>query len=338
MIYSIAGLPSRFSEWCETVLRALITTCGYNPELLVADSLEKLGQQLLARDNLSAVVVTRQPSRSLCRELLAKERAPVVVLEEPGFAVGSLVEDYDVGYTEAVRRVANALTALKPLVAAESVLVLYRGDYPSPEPIVRIMADHFGLRIEDAAIDKIVREHPFRPAAAIPAEPFTREPSSRFGELTPPPCDQALLPLWQSLRGDPLGEIVWSPHLFFRSGAENGDAAEEIDLTGSGRGLIHGPYIRLPAGSWSCRMLFACNAEASGAHMLADIFGGAVLNSARFELQESGIFEIEFAFENADSDTPIEMRLFTAAAVFDGTFVLGHVRLTPLKAPRIRVN
>jgi len=336
MIYAIAGLPSRFSEWCETVLAALVSASGANADLLVADSLAMLGEQLLARDSLTAVIVTRQPLRSLCDALLATPRAPMVVLDEPDHAVSALIADYGLSYAEATRRVANALTALIPLIRDERVLVLRGASAAAPEQSLRSIAAHFALSVDDSAVAQILHDHPPRPTAVAVPEPYAMTPLSGFGSLSMPSCDLALQPLWQHLRDGTALDILWSPHLFFRPDKE--DVCAPIALTGRGRSLVYGPYIRLPEGPWSCRVAFASSADAADTQMLAEIYGGEVLNSARFVLHGEGDFEMEFGFVNPDSDTALELRLFTAAASFDGSFVLEQVRLTALSAPRITVQ
>jgi hypothetical protein len=343
MIYCTIGVPSRFSEGCERLLGTLVDACGTPPELFVADGLDQVGRELLMRSGANTIILSRQPKASFCKALA--ERPFLLTLDDPVHALGALMTDYDLSFPDAVRCIANSLSAMPPLLKAGKALVLKEADGLSQPALATAMAAHFGLDMDKAAIRSALER--CAPAfAAAPAVPMAQLPSpptplsaSTFEALNRSSgmavAQDALNPLWAHMTGEPLGEIVWSPQLFGLGDAPGEVATSPIDATGRERCLIFGPYIRLPEGPWSCSIAFGCSERAMGLRLAADVFAGVPLNRVNFEITEAGMFEIEFSFVNSNADIPLEVRLFSTAASFEGEIMLGQVRMLPLKARRL---
>jgi len=344
MIYCTVGVPSRFSEWCEALLRALVAAAGQPAEQIAADSLDQIGQELLARNRAATIIVIRQPKAALARALIAAGCPLIVTLDAPEHLLASLMADYGMPVGEAVRTAANSLCAITPLLKAEHALVLRESDGLSDRAVASAIAAHLGLASDVAAIEQVVAQCQCRPAALLEAgigaepAPDLLPPSEWTRSIGTQTVQQsALFPLWAQMTGKPLDTIVWKPSLFFLGDHPGKPATQAIDVTGAGRCLIYGPYIRLPEGPWSCSVVFAGSERAVGLKLVADAFAGALLNQVSFAITEPGLFEIEFSFVNANPDIPVEIRLFSAAASFEGEIALGQVQMTPLKVRRLKV-
>ena len=345
MIYCTIGVPSRFSEWCESLLNELVSGPAGRPEQFIADGLDHVGRGLVAHNCLEAIVIARQPQASFSDALMA-HRAPILVtLEEPAHAIADLMADHALGYAEAVRAVASSLAALVPIIQSGKASVVTSTTAESAEQIIDTLARHFGLTVDAKATEAAVRGNPFR-APAPPAQIVERDGilpdegevfASLRGSVHHLAECPATGPLWRHLHGEPLREIVWARTLFYLGDAPTQAPTGPIDLTGTGRCLLFGPYIRLPVGPWSCSIVFACSERAMGASLVADVFAGAVLNSVVFKIDEPGIFEVELSFVNSSPDHPIEVRLSTAEAAFEGEIMLGEVRMFQLKAKRLAI-
>jgi hypothetical protein len=328
--------------------------------LIVGDSLAQIGRQLLLRNCDHAIVVSRQAHSDTCQVLKDAGRPFLVVLDEPASAVNALISDHRLSYLSAVRIVANSSASLLQFVTMANALVLRPDPVPDFEAAARTIERHFHFGHGKAVLDEIlsrpqlqqraalvrstlaaVLEAPARaPEAAaepptsteiVPEDPFAKHRQASL-------LEGAIEPLWRALQGDDLKEVVWGRDLF-QSGDRPGESAvAPINLTGPSRCLSFGPYLRLPGGPWSCRVIFACNERAVGTQMMADVaYVGIPLGQARFQLSEAGVFEIEFAFNNSTPDKPIEVRLFNMTAALDGHVALGEVRLSPLEFKRLPV-
>jgi hypothetical protein len=343
MIYCTIGVPSRFSEWCEALLQEVVAACRNPPTPFVADSLEQIGHELLVRQGADSIVALRQPLKAALKSLAVAGHPFLLTLDDPDSTVAALMTDYAVPFADAVRKTASCLAALLPAIEAKNALVLKASDTRSELVTARAIAQHFALDIDDEALAAAAARCPFRPAAVIPEAalghelspvPAIFEPLRRTG----PTAAAALEALWNHIIGKPLREIVWNPDLFWLGDATAKMATEPVDVTGSSRCLIFGPYIRLPEGPWSCALMLGFSEHAEGLRMVADVVAGAPLNHVNFEIDEPGVFEIEFSFVNSNPDHPVEVRLFVADAAFEGEIMLGPVRLSPLKARRLTVS
>lgn len=339
MIYCTFGVPSRFSEYCETLLLELVAAHSGRSEQFVVESLQQIGRELLSRNCLDAIIVARQPELAFCKEMLANNRPMMITLDRPEAAIGALQTDHSVPYAEAVRRTANSMASIAPIVQAKRGLVLNASRGQSELAIAKAITEQFGLTLPDATLQQIAARIPLRPEATDVEEADAQsEPALPGVELVSPvasTAEAAIRPLWRHLQGEPLQEIVWTPPLFRLAHAPQQAPLSPIDLTGSGRGLLFGPFIRLPEGSWSCSVMFGCSERVKGARMIAEVFAGVPLNRITFELAEAGVFEVECSFVNSNPDIPIEVRLFTAEAAFEGEIMLTQVRMFPLKAKRL---
>lgn len=354
MIYSTIGIPSRFSEWCEAIFTALLNHTGTPSVAFVADRLDQISRELLVARTTSALVVSRQPQKALVEALTASKSPVMVTLDTPHNAVKALVMDYSASHPDAVRRIANSLTSFLPAVNYDLALVLRAADRPKAVEVATQIARHFLLGLDDETIRAVAAgfpEHaPELPAggalhAMFDAALGTRKDMrSTFGYGEEDDCTTvdierlALEPLWEHLNGSRLQDIFWHPALLTVTDRPGDTAVLPIDITGSHRCLLFGPYIQLPEGPWSCSLLVGCSKTAAGVGVIFDIFAGAQLNCADVTFSEPGLFEIEMSFVNPNPDAPLEIRLFSTKANFEGELLAGSVRLTPQRAKRLRVE
>lgn len=357
MIYPTIGVPSRFSEWCEAIFRELLVAAnGIAPEIFVADTLEQVGSALLARCTTSALVVSRQPNRKFVETVMAGKIPVMVTLDESENQISDLMADHNETFPDAMRRVANCLSSLLPLINYQNALRFNASDNLSVLEIATAIAAHFEINLDQGSISKAVQNLPERffsssaappPSAlkgivdALSARAAVRGAYGYRGEDYSSPAEilsAALAPLWTRLNGDPLGEIFWHPVLFFVGDHPSDAAITPIDVTGTGRCLFFGPYIHLPDGAWTCNLLLGCAKDAVGVGLRVDVFAGVALNSTEVEISEPGLFEIEMSFVNRNPDAPIEIRLFSMKPNFEGNLLPGSVRLTPQRANQLRAG
>lgn len=338
----VVGLPGPLAEWCAALLSELSALPGRgNIPVVSANSLGELGHRLLTVPT-PAVLLAERPESSLLQALIETERRFLVVLESPRASLDTLVNERGMSVADAIRLVANGCAAITGLAVTPGALVIRPSDGADNRVLRDAIAAHFGMASQEAPEpDSEVS----LPAAGIQAaEPDWKElieESLAGGDrgLPLPALAGGALDAFGSLDGGGLrGPLTWGRDLLTAAGSPQRPATGAVDITGASRCLVYGPYIRLPRGSWSCALLFGCSAETVGLPMIAEVFAGKVLATARFTIEDAGIFEIEMPFENPDSDALIEVRLFNGKAAFEGRIAIGKVTMTPLQTRRLRVN
>jgi hypothetical protein len=335
MILVTAGLPGRFAESCESLLAALAARGSFSS--FNADSLAVLGKALLERPVDTALAVTRQPAHDLAVQLKTQSRPILIALERPEDCVAALIADHGLSYMEAVRSTANSCAALHALLSHPGAMILRREDHRPSRDIAHALAVHYALGLPPGEIDRLADQVQIRDPAAAPAT-YLAETEGVGGagadHLLPPLLAGALAPAEAWLGAGGLQEVIWHRDLFFAGDRPQKPPAPWIDVTGPGRCLFHGPYIRMPAGNWSCALLLGCGVDAVGLSLVAEIFAGAVLAHAEFTVSEAGFFEMEFSC-TLSGDQPVEIRLFNPRAAFEGHIALIQATLRPLKAVRL---
>jgi hypothetical protein len=99
--------------------------------------------------------------------------------------------------------------------------------------------------------------------------------------------------------------------------------------------LIYGPYIHLPRGSWTARVVVGFSAEAAGHTYLIDIFADAQLASTTFQPEAAGIYNADLTFSLGNpGGRGVEVRIMVVSDNARGQIAFGHVVLRPLALRR----
>jgi hypothetical protein len=134
--------------------------------------------------------------------------------------------------------------------------------------------------------------------------------------------------------GSDFGTITWERELFYIVDEPHRDAyppaTRPVDVTGSPRPLVFGPYISLPCGSWSTMVALGFSHEAAEMSYLVEIFAGYQLTHVRIVPGSKRFVEVSLEFVvDAALNQPIQVRVWNERAAFDGRLALGHVTVTP---------
>jgi hypothetical protein len=343
MIYPSLGVPGRFSEACENLARTLAAQSDGGADFIHADTTHELGSAMLACGQRGVVMVSRRPSTELIKSLIQNKRPFIISLEAYEQSVSALINDHGVSLLDAVRQAASAGAALVPLLRLENGLVLRERLNSNTALTAKAISQHFGFSAHSDVLALTEPTHSYQDLAKPIYHTTSNISPALFetdlDELLPDLISGALSPIWHALEGADLGEVLWHRDLFLTA---NTDGAEPvpavIDVTGSARCLIYGPYIHLPPGSWSCSLTMGFSSQSVGLKLVAEIATNTVLNKITFDVSEPGFFEIEFSCVIPDADYPVEIRIFNSQAAFEGHVALIQARMKPLKAVRIPVT
>jgi hypothetical protein len=327
VVFSI-GLPSRFAQWCDMLVRELVAHRLGPTDSIGLNTLQELAAAVIRTPAHNLVVCCRQPVVQLQNEILAAGRPFVVALGDPRAALGNLIQE---GRTvaDAARAVASSCATMLAIAQAPQALVLTPEDAHEPHALAVAVARHLQLPIADD------------PAALARALPVLEEDGGLgwwedLAERDQAITEGALGAYIAHLGGNELDRLVWEPELFFTA-TESGQRAVEpngvIDLTGRARCLVYGPYVNLPPGSWSVDIVLGFSAEAAGVNLVAEVFAGSQLAHSRIEVAGEQFLETRLYLTIADTvDEPVQIRIHLERAAFDGRLALGYVAMMPQAA------
>jgi hypothetical protein len=145
-------------------------------------------------------------------------------------------------------------------------------------------------------------------------------------------AEGALNAYTEALNGGNLGELIWTRELFFLGDDPYRPASQVLELAGDIRNLLFGPYVVLPAGSWTATMSLAVSKEANeigfGFECLA---GPSCVCLARTSAvpNAQGLCQATIGFSiDASTEQPIALRVANLQPATGGRVVLGHIALT----------
>ena len=208
-------------------------------------------------------------------------------------------------------------------------LALSYRDVDEPADVARAIADHLGFAVNDGEIAAIAS------AASLGEGPMEDDAEAAWwnelDERERALIEGAVQPYVRYFQRGELDALTWEPELFFIPGSPTPAPANQvIDITGRARFLIYGPYISLPPGAWSARVVLGFSAEAAGGSFVIEVTASTQLGSTRVEPTGAQVLDVDLQFTIDNSvDHPIEVRITNERAAFDGRLVLGYVTITP---------
>jgi hypothetical protein len=146
--------------------------------------------------------------------------------------------------------------------------------------------------------------------------------------------DGALAAYAGAFSGSGTGRIVWTRDLFIVASDPGKSPTEVLDVShvsGDDRFLIYGPYIQLPPGSWTARVLLGLSRDAAGYTFVVDAYAGKRLANSSFQPLHGGVFAPEITFSIDEANGPgLEIRVLVGSDNAKGQLAFGKVVLSPV--------
>jgi hypothetical protein len=121
---------------------------------------------------------------------------------------------------------------------------------------------------------------------------------------------------------------TWSPRWFVYTNGFQGSAEEpRIDMTGRMRPMVHGPYIRLPAGRWRVDLDFTVDPEKAHAPLLFEWGSGVEFSRIMTEIRYRGAYAVSLDRIWTEPEA-CQLRIWPAHPVFEGQFGFRGCRVT----------
>ena len=332
MIFFSIGLPGRFTEWCDAVIFRLAQRALGPVELVSLNTLDELALAMIRTGASHFIICSRQPGGGVRTALAQAPRRFIAVLGDPRAALRDLATRPGADLIEATRAVASSCASMLGCASMPEALVL-NGRRCGLDLIAtaRMITNHLELGLADSDIQNVVST-----LADEGVIPMQTEDDAWWGGLEEPQqalVNGALGAYVDHFSGGDFGNITWERHLFFifedPPAHESVLATRPVDITGRMRCLLYGPFINLPLGSWSARVVLGFSSEAAAMTYVVEAFAGSQLNHVRIQPANERIFEVDLHFSiDASVDDPVQIRIHNERAAFDGQLALGYVALT----------
>jgi hypothetical protein len=326
MILFSVSLPGRFGDWCDHVIARLAETVLGSVVATGANTAEELATDLINTEGQHFYVGARHPSRWLRDKLAATNKKLVIAVDDPRHAVNDLIVRQQLDLPEATRRVASSCAAMSRYVALPGALVVSgERDWPRQAATIAAIADHLGLPVDRAIIEKI--------AADLDAAGLGPHGDTEQGWLAALPeqsvavIDGAVSSYAAYFHGDSLGQIAWARDLFYEE--HHQPVTHPIEISGKVRYLIYGPYVALPPGSWTADMVLGFSEDAVDMTYRVEVWAGAQLNSTSIHPDRPGVVTANINFEIEESnDSLVEIRVLNERSAIYGRLALANATLT----------
>jgi hypothetical protein len=337
------GLPGRFADWCDAVMVRLAGSSGGEvvcrtwPTLAsmfsyqeIPSILDELGRMLIGSDVTHIVIGARQPDHELLANLMRSNLRILVVLDDPRVAVADMLAETGAEPRMVVRAVANSCPLVMQYTALAGALTLNGGQAAAnPVDAVLAIARHFGIAIDGELAAAIAAD------VAIPMQADSSGTSKMALSHLPPGSrkivDGAVLPYQGWFTDGRLDQITWTRDLFHLASDPSRAPTEPLDVSGGTRILIYGPYMQLPAGTWTAQVVLGFSPGAAAHTFLVDAFADGQLAATTFQPGRPGIYTAELTFSlGTNVGKGVEVRVTVMDGHAQGQLAFGHVVLNPI--------
>jgi len=340
VIFLSVGFPGRFAAWCEGVVAQLVGALGGSVSKLAWPSIEELTRiwpipgalEIIAHRLIEAtsdhlVVGLHQPDDRLLAALSAAGVRFLVALDDPRAAVADILAETGSELGLATRAVANCCPLIMQFVALPGALALHaNAARADPGAAVVAIAGHLGLNLSRPRTrriaERIAASELTRALASAPAAAALSTPAQRV-------VDGALAGYAELFGGGVLDQIVWRREIFILHSEGFVRPTGIIDVAGPPRVLIYGPYIHLPPGRWSARIILGVSPDAAGNSFLIDAFADTrQLGHSVLVPTAGGVHaaDIDFSLDEP-SAKGLEIRVLVTNQKPRGRLALGQVVL-----------
>jgi hypothetical protein len=343
LIFFSLGLPGRLAEWCDAVLAHLagrlpggviLTTWPPLTKMFGYDEIDSVLDQvaisLIETSAAHIVMGARQPDERLRAALCATSARFVVALDDPRCVVADILGDTNGDLRAVTRAIANSCPLVMQCASSPKAITI-RGSQADIGAVgaVAAIASHFKLTLDDGEARRVVDELAERGLCYAPGSPDAGPAqSSVMGHKM---VEGALGAYAKCFAGGDLAAIIWPRELFIVNGDSGRGLTQALDVGGGMRILIFGPYIHLPAGSWTARVFLGFSAEAAGHTFLVDAYSARQLGSTSFQPERAGVYTVDINFSlDEPSGQGVEIRVWVWSDYARGQVAFGHVILRPL--------
>jgi hypothetical protein len=343
IIFSI-GLPGRFAQWCDAAIGRIANRLG-GPVIVkawpslddmlgyegISSALEEAALTLIGTDATHLVIGARHADERLLATLAETDARFVLALDDPRMAVADILAETGAEFCAVTRAVANSCPLLTRFSSLPGALTIVgQGGDSDAAAAVSAMARHLRIIINESEAADIVDE--LAATGLTHSGTASRDWSSCIAEPGKSMVEGALTAYARSFAGGAVDRIIWTRDLFIVASDPSkrpNDVLDVSHVSGGDRFLIYGPYIRVPPGLWSARVILGVSEETLGHTFVIDAYAGKPLARASLQSNGSGVYAPEITFSlDPSTDHGLEIRVLVGSNGAKGQLALGNVVLS----------
>jgi hypothetical protein len=314
---------------CTTIARAALDGIHGGCDVISANDITTLRDEL-ARVRLPHVLLhSEAPDAGLVDTLRRSDAPYVIVTSDPLSVVQDLMAERQIDLPSAIRAASLNLSCLHDLALTPSAVVIRRMGYEDDlHGIVRALMRSTTSVLEASDTEKLlislfpegrnggrwsitkILECYFSNQAREPKEVIL---SREEIELT-----KSALGDFSQLGSQKFNRAQWAPAIFLSIDTGGAYVPDIINITGTFRCPVYGPYIHLPPGTWRG----TCNIRVWDNHgrvtYRLDVFSSRTLFETDLRLPVSGDVECSFLFDNPSATEAIQIRLIQIQGAIEG--------------------
>jgi len=335
-IVTVFATPSPFTNFCFFLVQHLLRVTLRDFDQIVASEFDHLKRGWSSRKHENVLLFCDCPERRLVETYLRTRGRALIILDDPLQISAFLASVGNLPPPWAVRTAEQTITTIADLVARDHALVINRGHQWTASGFLKTVADFYSIEIVDAHIEALFRSIPNPspspdisledlylrnwPTATPLADAAPEGPFGMFSSL----FDQ----MRRRLTGVADDAIDWPTSMFINTACPEQPFNGSVDLTGPARCVIYGPYLHLPAGSWSLNATIGISENYSGNQMTVDVFQAAILAQQTFPLPPEGQFDLTANFVVSEPRKAIELRFMILQGAIEGKLTLTGVTIS----------
>jgi hypothetical protein len=316
MDFVAVGYPSPLTKWAflflEQALRRIV------PDLSVL-RLDRFDADIAASpDGEHRLVVSMFPNPAFSEACFSSGRRCLVFADDLVEAARHTQAIHRISPYEALRPISAGLVLARPFAQSHLGRIVRRDIRGTPADILKMFLEHFeidtssdvaeeicqGIGFEEVSLSAKLRQD----ARDLP------EPSDESRDV----IAQVLGGLFQHLGHPTPGDITWPRQCFLSGDKPNSAVPVAIDVTGRARIIFYGPYLHLPRGRWTVRVLIGFSRDIRGMPFSVEAYSTELLGKARILAERGGIFEFEFEAVVTAPHEPVEIRIMNEQGAIEG--------------------
>ncbi|WP_333834388.1 hypothetical protein [Rubrimonas sp.] len=342
VIHLVVGMPGPFTDWCAAIALGALARRVQRVALEPVGRLQDLARAALRGDAEAMVCFGADIDDALAHELQVARRPILIAAADPGAVTTLLIEGGHAHPAEAFRIALRASIGLMRLRNADHVLRLEPAACAAdPAGAAMALADHLGLPVGRDEAEALVGAHAalLAPLAALATDrtSVAAQLAARVGDADMAEAMAATLAVYGAMeRAGAPARINVDPVLLLTGEPPHAPLRGPVDVTGRPCHVFFGGYIPLLPGDWEVEAIVALSpsaAEGSFSFEVASTGPGEPEPLAQTPLtpRMAGQQRLVCAFRVGSAQGLVQVRLFSARAMFDGLVELRSLRFDPLK-------
>ena len=316
MLVSVFGDPSQDSMFGLRAIQALVSTALGSYHWVCEGTAADLASALADASHKNIVFFADSPDHHISKVFLEGDAPLVVLIHRPTVVVESLISERKFDAITSIRVASLSLSCLHDLTLCPRAYVI-------SEPLdINNIANHLAriAGVHQIPINDDILKKTLECLAPLEQKRTRTNPQ--------PDVLSTSIGSFESLvQKKAVSRIHWPREVFMNSDEQGALVNAPINLTGSARLLLYGPFLHLPHGIWIAEISFEVRENFSGNVLKVDIYHDGIIGVWTFRLPDKGSYTFELPLDVFEPRHPIQIRFYLMEGAIEGIFDLKQVNL-----------